>query len=53
MITLIKKVEIGLKMEAGDCPPFNMNAMQNMTVKTVLKIEECDIGLIYDCSCCY
>ncbi len=26
------------KMEAGDFPPLNMNAVQNISVKTVLNI---------------
>ncbi len=26
-----------LEMEARDCPPLNMNAMRNISVKTVLK----------------
>ena len=29
-------MQLGLKMEAGDCPPLNMNAMQNISVKTPL-----------------
>ncbi len=33
-------MEIGLKMEAGDCPLLNMNAMRNISVKTVLKAEQ-------------
>ncbi len=36
-------VQTGLKMKAGDCPPLNMNAMQNISVKTALKtcISDC------------
>ncbi len=29
-------MQIRLKMEAGDCPPLNMNAMQNISVKAAL-----------------
>ncbi len=29
-------VQIGLKLEAGDCPPLNINAMRSATVKSVL-----------------
>ncbi len=34
-------VQIGLKMEAGDCPPLNLNAMRAVSVKSYLKKCPC------------
>ncbi len=31
-------VQIGLKMETGDCPPLNINAMCAISVKSYLKL---------------
>ena len=36
--TMLDFVQIGLKMEAGDCPPLNINAMSAISVKSYLKI---------------
>ena len=31
-------VQIELKMEPGDCPPLNINAMHAVSVKSFLKV---------------
>ena len=33
-------VQIGLKMEPGDCPPLNINAMRAISVKSFLKTAD-------------
>ena len=42
-------VQIGLKMEAGDCPPLNMNAMWAISVKSYLNAvaehKECFLAI--------
>ncbi len=33
-------VQIGLKMEAGGCPPLNINSMRAISVKSYLNLIE-------------
>ena len=44
-------VQIGLKMEPGDCPPLNINAMRAVSVKSVLKYKGAIIFYQRECEC--
>ncbi len=37
-------IQIGLKMEARDCPPLNINAMWAISVKSYLKVMSLSIA---------
>ncbi len=39
-------VQIGLKTEAGDCPPLNINAMRAISVKSYLKKDHGHLGSV-------
>ena len=46
---MVYTMQIGLKLEAGDCPTLNMNAMENYLLSHSLKSEilPCDM---YKCT---